>query len=142
MKRGRPRVHNHELLAKSLDEWSRKPDSIELLDWVNENDLYPQIVSRLSKEDENFCEALKKTKSKIAARRTKLANEDIINYGIYQRYQGMYDHFLKEDERDEKEYEANLRRKVDEHNQKQQVEATVCAIREIIQDKSCEVEKT
>lgn len=126
---GRPKEYDLDSLAQALSEWSQKDDSLNLLEFCNEQDLLAEYLSRWAKENVDFEQALKKAKQQIATRREKLVNKNAFNYGIYQRGQAMYDIFLHEHERAEKQFDADLKRKDKEADQESFVEA----INEIVQ---------
>lgn len=90
--------------AKSLEEWSKKPESKYLGDWVLERDFDPDNVSLWARKNVPFSEALKKAKLRIASRLRKSISdpENPYNYGLFMREIGMYDRFLNQYERKEK----------------------------------------
>lgn len=132
---GRPAKFDLVAEAQALLEWSTKESSLQLQDFCEERDLITIYLSEWAVEDKNFGLALKKAKDRIAARRTNLVNAGAMNYGVYNRYQGMYDHLLREDERAEKAYEANLRNKVDDSNRSLDAQAIAKACKELDQKK-------
>lgn len=107
---GRP-GYDLDVEAKALDEWSKKPEAINLLGFTNERDYCAENLSVWAHKHKEFAKALKKAKERIALRREFWVNNERMNYGIYQRYQGMYDPLLHQYEREQKEFEAELKRK-------------------------------
>jgi len=129
--RGRPAKWDVEEEARLLLEWVKKPDSVRLLDFANERGFWSGQYADWEKENENFSYALKKAKDVLASRREKLANEGVLNYGIYNRNQLIYDHSLKMSEREEKAYEASLRTKVEASQNECSAQAIAKAVKEI-----------
>lgn len=113
---GRKQIYDPEEEAKMLLEWSLKDTSIEILEYINDRPYCSTYLSDMARENPILSEALKKTKERIALRRSKLANKNELNYGIYQRYQKMYDTTLREHEREELEIEIDIKKRISELN--------------------------
>ncbi len=128
---GRPAKWDIKVEAQALLEWVKKPDSVRLLDFANERGFWSGNFSDWERDDEDFSYALKKAKDVLASRREKLANEGVLNYGIYNRNQLIYDHTLKVSEREEKAYEASLRTKVEANQNECSAQAIAKAVKEI-----------
>lgn len=131
MTAGRPRKWDPETLADSLDAWGCKESSLILGQWVQEIDAIPQYITEWAHESTKFDVTLKKVKNKIATRREHLVNIGKLNYGVYQRYQGMYDHLLHTYEREAKEHEASLRARVDQSTAKFSAQELVRALKQL-----------
>ncbi len=101
-----------EKLADDLLEWCRRDDSIMLTRFCADNEIIASELSYYEENNDKFSKALKLAKLNIAARREEMANSEQINYGVYQRYQGMYDPMLTKHERAEKIFEAELKRQI------------------------------
>lgn len=56
--------------------------------------------------------ALKKAKERIGIRREELVNQNAFNYGIYNRYQGMYDPLSYSFEDREKDKDAERQKSI------------------------------
>lgn len=112
---GRPIEWTDELIEKLADnllEWSQRDDSIMLTKFCAENEIIPDDIARWETNNNKFGRALKLAKINIAYRREEMVNKEQMNYGVYQRYQGMYDPMLTKHERAEKAYEAELKRQI------------------------------
>ena len=108
---GRPEVWNKEEQAKLILEWSKKDDSINLMAFCNDQEFPAEYLSRWAKDSETFCQALKVSKQRIAARREKMLNEGKLHNSAWQRCASLYDAQLHMHERAEKEFEHNLKMK-------------------------------
>ncbi len=109
-KPGRPREYDAEKIAAELLEWSKDEESINIAQFCADRGYLPGLIWRLEKESEDFAYAYTITRLKLAERRERLLNNDLLNYGSWQRYQRGYDPFLAKDE-DEKEDKDAARRK-------------------------------
>lgn len=114
-KAGRPREYDADILAEELLEWVKNEDSINFVQFCADRGYLPSLIWRLDKESENFSYAYSIAKMKLAERRERFLNADLLNYGAYQRYQASYDPFLKKAETDEKDDEAARRKGVVEN---------------------------
>ena len=109
---GRPIEWTDELIEQEADallEWCRRDDSIMLTKFCAEREIIADDIAHWELNNTKFARALKLAKLNIAQRREQMVNSEQMNYGVYQRYQGMYDPFLTKFERAEKAYEADLR---------------------------------
>lgn len=104
-KPGRPRVYDAEIIAEQMLEWVKDEDSINIAQFCADRGYLPTLIWRLEKESEDFSYAYTITRLKLAERRERLMNADLLNYGSWQRYQHGYDPFLAkaEDEKDDKD---------------------------------------
>lgn len=109
-KPGRPREYDAEKIAQELLEWAKDEESINFAQFCADRGYLPGLIWRLEKESEEFSYAYTITRLKLAERRERLMNNDLLNYGAWQRYQRGYDPFLAKDE-DEKEDKDAARRK-------------------------------
>lgn len=110
---GRPREHNRDQIAKDLIEWAKLPDSINLNKFCAYYDpiIPPSKISEWAKEDERFREAYQSAKSFIGFRREEMLNSDKLHVKAYDLNATTYDHFLKEEKRQQAEFESKLREK-------------------------------
>ena len=103
---GRPREYNAEIIANEMIEWSKDEDSINIVGFCADRGYLPDLIWRLDKESEDFSYAYTITRMKLAERRERLLNNDMLNYGSWQRYQKGYDPFLSKDEDDKDDKDA------------------------------------
>tara|TARA_R110000868_G_scaffold185920_2_gene428005 strand:+ start:251 stop:700 length:450 start_codon:yes stop_codon:yes gene_type:complete len=101
-----------EDLADKLLFWCRQDDSIMLTKFCADNEIIASELSHFEENNNKFAKALKLAKLNIAARREQMVNEEKMNYGVYQRYQAMYDPLIHKHERAEKAYEAELKKQI------------------------------
>ncbi len=114
---GRPREHNREQIAIDMIEWARKPDSLNLNKFcaLYNPPIPPSKITHWAKEEEIFRQAYESTKAFIGFRREEKLNSNELHVKAYDLNATTYDHFLKEERRDQAQFEAAL--KLDE-NQK------------------------
>lgn len=108
---GRPREYDPELIAKQLDEWVEKEDSINFVGFCSQYKYLPDLINRMSKENKAFSDAYKNAKVSLASRRERLMNQGKLNYGSFHRYQSVYDPFLHTHEEEIKDRDSERRTK-------------------------------
>ena len=112
---GRPIEWTDELIEKEADallEWCQRDDAIMLTKFCAEREIIADDISHWEANNNKFARALKLAKLNIAARREEMVNKEQMNYGVYQRYQAMYDPLIHKHERAEKAYEAELKKQI------------------------------
>lgn len=109
-KAGRPREYDAQKIADELLAWSKDEESINIAQFCADRGYLPGLIWRLEKESEEFSFAYTITRLKLAERRERLMNNNLLNYGAWQRYQRGYDPFLAKDE-DDKENKDAARKK-------------------------------
>jgi hypothetical protein len=97
-KAGRPREYDAQKIADELIEWSKDEESINIAQFCADRGYLPGLIWRLEKESEDFSYAYTIARLKLAERRERLMNNNLLNYGAWQRYQRGYDPFLEKDE--------------------------------------------
>lgn len=105
---GRPREWDLDEMAYKLIEWVKKPDSINLCGFCAENMLSPSYISRWAKENYSFCQAYEYVKAQLGDRREKMLNEESLHVKAYDLNAKTYDHFLKEEHRQDLEFQSQL----------------------------------
>jgi hypothetical protein len=112
---GRPIEWTDELIEKEADallEWCQQDDAIMLTKFCATREILAEDLSHWEHNNVKFAKALKLAKLNIAARREEMVNKEQMNYGVYQRYQAMYDPLIHKHERAEKAYEAELKKQI------------------------------
>jgi hypothetical protein len=111
---GRPREHDRDQIASELIEWARKDNSINLNAFccTREPPLDPSKLSNWAKEDDYFRQVFKATKTFLAVRREQWVSSEQLHQSAYSRTSKVYDHFEKEEARDEFAYQKELEAKV------------------------------
>jgi len=109
---GRPRMHDRNQIAKDLIEWAKLDDSINLNAFCcsREPFINPRKISEWAKEDDWFKEAYETAKAFIGARRERKLNTNQLHVKAYDLNATVYDHFLKEEKRQQAEFESNLKK--------------------------------
>lgn len=106
---GRPNEHDVHQIAVDLVVWSRKEDSINLCGFCAENEIPPSLFSRWEKESDVFAKAFRIAKVAIGARRERKVSEGTLHSKCYDLNASVYDHFLRQEKRDQMEFEALLK---------------------------------
>lgn len=105
---GRPREYDRDKIARDLVEWAKLPDSINLNKFCAINCLAPPKLTLFANECPKFREAYEEAKAHLGYRREQLLNEDKIHVKAYDLNANTYDYFLKQERREQAEYEARL----------------------------------
>jgi hypothetical protein len=116
-KAGRPREYDAEKIAEELLTWCKDEESINIAQFCADRGYLPSLIWRLEKESDDFSYAYTIARLKLAERRERLMNHDLLNYGAWQRYQRGYDPFLAKDEKEEKDDDAARRKGIVETEQ-------------------------
>ncbi len=116
-KAGRPRVYDPEKIIQEMKEWVKEEESINFAGFCADRGYLPGLIWRLEQEDEEFGNAYILVKMKLAERRERLLNAEMLNYGTFQRYQSGYDPFLSRSEDEEKDKDATRKKGVVENEQ-------------------------
>lgn len=113
--RGRPREHNREQIAQDMIEWAKKDDSINLNKFCALYDppIPPSKITNWAKEEDYFRQAYESTKAFIGFRREEKLNNEELHVKAYDLNATTYDHFLKDERRQQAEYEASLKSQID-----------------------------
>ena len=105
-KAGRPREYDSNVIAEELLEWSKDEESINIAQFCADRGYLPGLIWRLELESEDFSYAYTIARMKLAERRERMMNNNLLNYGAWQRYQRGYDPFLAKDEDDKEDKDA------------------------------------
>lgn len=113
---GRPRERDLVQLAKELLEWAAKDDSINLNHFccTRVPILPPPKLSDYARQNDDFREAYTAAKAYLGYRREQKLNNEEIHVKAYDLNAAVYDHFLKEERRDQAKFESDLKSKEDE----------------------------
>jgi hypothetical protein len=116
-KAGRPREYDPDKIADELLEWSKDEESINIAQFCADRGYLPGLIWRLEKESDEFSYAYTIARLKLAERRERLMNNNLLNYGAWQRYQRGYDPFLAKDEDDKEDKDAARKKGIVETEQ-------------------------
>lgn len=108
---GRPKEYDREAIAKALVEWAIKDDSLNLNGFCTTHDplIPPPYLSIWANEDEQFSKAYNLAKAFLAVRRERKLKEGELHVKAYDLNAAVYDFFLRDERRKEKEHEAGLK---------------------------------
>lgn len=108
---GRPREHNREQIAIDMIEWARKEDSLNLNKFcaLYNPPIPPSKITNWAKEEEVFRQAYESTKAFIGFRREEKLNANELHVKAYDLNATTYDYFLKDERRQQAEFEAALK---------------------------------
>lgn len=98
---GQKRIYDPKIIAEEMLEWAEQETSINFVGFCAGHGYMASLIWRLEKEDPDFSEIYELVKMKLAERRERLMNMEMINYGSWMRYQKGYDPFLSKHEDDE-----------------------------------------
>jgi len=103
-------------LAIDLDAWSKRDDARWLGDFLLEHEIdLPDYLTRFANESELFAKSLRLAKFRIASRIRNQVHDESYNVSVFHREIGMYDMLLKAHDREEKEFEASLKDKLEKN---------------------------
>jgi hypothetical protein len=106
------RKYNYEKIADELDEWSKQENSINFVGFCAEKSYLPELIWRAKQESQYFEEIYIIAKMRLADRREKMMNADLLNYGSWHRYAKHYDPFLDKHEDIEAQKKADRDKKI------------------------------
>lgn len=108
MANGRPQEHDRVQLAKDLVAWSELETSLNLNGFCGKYHIVPSKVSQFAREDETFRLAYEEAKANLGERREVLLSQGKLHVKAYDLNACVYDHFLKEERRDEAKFTAAI----------------------------------
>ena len=110
---GRPQEYDRKQVAVNLVEWAKKATSINLCGFCTTHDplLPPVYLSRWAKDDEDFRLAYETAKAFLGNRREQMLNDDLLHVKAYDLNATTYDWFLKDEKRQQAEFESSLKEK-------------------------------
>jgi len=112
MATGRPREHDRNQIANDLVEWAKLPDSINLNKFCALQSIAPSKITIWASECDMFRKAYELAKAYIAYRREEMLTADKLHVKAYDLNATTYDHFLKQEKREQAKFEASLEKEV------------------------------
>jgi hypothetical protein len=108
---GRPLKYDLKAEAKELLEWCKLPTSTSLYEFTRNKDYLAQELSTFATTEPDFSLALIKAKEQIGINREIACNSSEMNYGVWNRWAGLYHKDLEnfEDQKEEKKLERSMR---------------------------------
>ena len=126
-KAGAPPKYDLEAEAKDLLEWSEGDTATSLYQFTNEKEYLASDLREFALRSEVFSVALKKAKERIGQRREEHCNDEMMNYGVWNRSARLYSTMLDEHEDDieEKKHKRALDKIDYEIKKKNEVQSLV-----------------
>ena len=115
MAAGRPRIHNREQVAIDMIDWAKKEDSINLNKFCAHYDpiISPSFLGIWARESEEFRRSYEAAKAFLAYRREEKLNTEELHVKAYDLNATNYDILLREEERNQAEFESSLKAQLD-----------------------------
>jgi hypothetical protein len=110
-------TYDPKKIMDEMEAWVEKEDSIAFVAFCYDNKYLPGLIWRLCQENEDFEDCYMLVKMKLAERRERLMNANLLNYGSWNRYQKMYDPFLDKAEEADKDKDAARKKGIAELEQ-------------------------
>jgi hypothetical protein len=109
---GRPQEYDRMALGREMLEWSKKPDALTVPMFATSKGLHSGKLREWALASEEFRALFLAAKENVGINRLKaVSNPDIkLDPGIYKQTMHFYDLDIKEDVRDEKRFDADLKR--------------------------------
>ncbi len=112
---GRPREHNREQIALDLIEWAKLENSMNFNKFccTREPPIPASKLLQWSKECDQFRTAYEIAKAFLGCRREEWLSKEMLHVKAYDLNATVYDLFAKEEKMSMSQYDANLRKDVD-----------------------------
>lgn len=130
---GRPREFDRKKVAQSLIEWAKKPDSINLCKFCALHDpiIPPSTLLRWVKEDDDFRQTYEAAKLFLGFRREEMLNSESLHVKAYDLNATNYDLFMRDEKRQQAEFESSLKQKENQAVAKEDVERAQALIQHL-----------
>lgn len=109
-KGGLEKTHDREDYAQKLLEWVEKPSSIHMISFCAQHKLPGSVISRWSKENDVFRQAVEIARPILADRQEYLVQIGRMDLKQTARMAGYYNDILNEYERGEKTFDNSLKK--------------------------------
>lgn len=108
---GRPKEYDRIALGLEMVEWSKNPDALTVPMFATSRGLHSGILRNWANEDEQFRALFLIAKENVGINRLKAVSDPKLKLdpGIYKQSAHFYDLDIREDLRDEKRFEAELK---------------------------------
>jgi hypothetical protein len=110
---GRPQEHDFEFIAKELDAWSLKDDSMSLYQFTYDKTYLAQQLTEFAQQSDIFSLVLRKAKERLAYRREKKCNEDKLKEKIWSKTLHHYDKLDYDLEEHKKDLQAARQKEIE-----------------------------
>jgi len=113
-KGGRPVVHDPIKMAEQLLEWVEKDESINICGFCADNGYRATLIREKCKSSDEFKDAFEKARLRLAERRERYLNIDMLHTSSFGKYQSYYDPFLDRYEDKKKDQDARRKKEIAE----------------------------
>src|SRR5258708_2877992 len=115
---GRPREWDRSIVAQDLITWAKLDSSTNLNGFCSDNLIPPSKISEWARACKDFRLAFELAKSFLAKRREEKLSKGTLHVKAYDLNVAVYDHFTKEDRKEQAAYEASLKVEKPEDSEK------------------------
>lgn len=109
---GRPEKYPTDKMIKELEEWVKREDSINICGFCADHGYSYELFRGKVMKNEDFKDLYEVVRLKLADRREKMLNSDLLHSHAYNRYQSCYDTFIDKYEDEKKDQEAERKIKI------------------------------
>jgi hypothetical protein len=112
---GRPKEYDRIAIGRDLVEWSKRPDALTIPMFATSIGLHSEKFREWAKQDAQFRSLFLTAKENVGINRLKAVSDPDIKLdpGIYKQTMHFYDLDVREDVRDEKRFDADLKKDID-----------------------------
>lgn len=111
---GRPKEYDRLDVAKKMLEWAKDPESMNMNGFSVHVMIPATTILRWKDEDPQFREAYELTRQILGNRREKALSKGELHVKAYDLNAKVYDPYLKEEWREERRFESDLKSKENE----------------------------
>ncbi len=127
----RPKEWDRDHLFETMLEWSHKPDAVTLLGFCDIYEISPQKLSEFAKEKPEYHEAFSLVKARVGRRREICLSKGVLHTKAYDVNAKVYDHFAKEEYREDLAYQASLKTDQDQSISEETKELSTAIMKQI-----------
>jgi len=131
---GRPPKYDLEKEAADLLEWSLKPDSTAIYEFAYNKEYLVAQFDEFCDRSETFSKAYKKAKERVAKNRADKCSKNEMNYGVWAKSAAIYDHLLRQHNREEVEHKIDYEVMKKLPNSTPQNEAVVALVEKLAEE--------
>jgi hypothetical protein len=112
---GRPKEYDRIQIGKQMVEWSKNPEALTIPMFATSIGLHSGVLRVWCTQDEDFRALFITAKENVGINRLKAVSDSKLKLdpGIYNRSAHFYDMDLKEDFREEKRFDADLKKDIE-----------------------------
>jgi len=110
---GRPKTHDIKKIAQDLVEWSLLPTSLKFTQFAGPRLLNLQRFPEWEDKDLDFADAYAIAKQNLDVNRFAALTAEVLHSSTYNKSEGLYDPITRRYDREEKTFDASLRKQED-----------------------------